>query len=177
MLTSESSTIIQTEEDKACLIEDSGKISCSDIQGDIKNLVELKYDYKGNYALLTDQGNLYRWGKLAKAQGELVSQNVETIIANDSAFAFLKLDGTVGAWGSRTQGGEFIYDYYSFEQTYFKASKKCVPVKKMMNQTMTQAIYMILTMNRLMIQYVAEVMSKCLFLRIIHQKKNTLSIN
>ncbi len=129
MLTSESSTIIQTEEDKACLIEDSGKISCSDIQGDIKNLVELKYDYKGNYALLTDQGNLYRWGKLAKAQGELVSQNVENIIANDSAFAFLRLDGTVGAWGSRTQGGEFIYDYYSFEQTYFKASKKCVPVK------------------------------------------------
>lgn len=127
ILTSESSTVLQTEEGKACLLEDTGKISCTDIQGDITHLVELKYDYKGNYALLTDQGYLYQWGKLAKTQGELVSQNVTNIIANDSAFAFLKSDGTVDTWGSRTKGGAFIYDYYSFEQVYFKASKKCVP--------------------------------------------------
>ncbi len=129
ILTSKSSTIIQTEQGEACLIEETGKISCSDIQGNITHLVELSYDYKGNYALLTDQGYLYKWGKLTTNQGELVSQNVTSIIANYSAFAFLKSDGTVGAWGSRTKGGEFIYDYYSFEQVNFKASKKCVPIK------------------------------------------------
>lgn len=126
MLTSKSSSIIQTDEGTVCLIDETGETSCHDIQGDITHFVELNYDYKGNYALLTDQGYLYKWDKLTKKQGELVSQNVTDIISNDSAFAFLKSDGTVGAWGSRSKGGEFVYDYYSFEQVDFKASKQCV---------------------------------------------------
>lgn len=115
LLTTESAMVLQTKENQACLVETLDNISCVDIQGNITHITELKYDYKGDYAVLTDQGYLYRWGRFAKTQGELVSDNITNIIANNSAFAFLRSDASVGVWGDKTKGGEFTYDYYFFK--------------------------------------------------------------
>ncbi|EOA9033215.1 hypothetical protein ACIMS2_000577 [Vibrio harveyi] len=126
IFSSNESLATESDQGETCLFNiKNGSKSCSTLLGRVIEFSELKNSYLGNYAILTDQNNLYRWGSLSNSQGEHVSDGVQSLINNDHAFAYITQDNSVGVWGNSAHGGTFSYDYYTFEQQYVATAKTC----------------------------------------------------
>ncbi|SGY91235.1 Putative uncharacterized protein [Moritella viscosa] len=116
---------LQTDTDKVCLVTTEMSLNCQVISGDIKTFLSLKYEYSDNFAVLTDSGNLYRWRKWNNAQGEQIASDVRALVANDYAYAAIRDNDTVLVWGHPDKGGDFKYDYYSFEEQLVPSGNRC----------------------------------------------------
>ncbi len=126
IFSSNESLATESDQGETCIFNiKNGSKSCSTLLGRVIEFSELKNSYLGNYAILTDQNNLYRWGSLSNSQGEHVSDGVQSLINNDHAFAYITQDNSVGVWGNSAHGGTFSYDYYTFEQQYVATAKTC----------------------------------------------------
>ena len=61
------------------------------------------------FVLLTDWGSVVTWGKVGSYSTGVaakLSGGVQTIVGNDSAFAAVKVDGSVVTWGKPECGGD-----------------------------------------------------------------------
>ncbi|WP_065860340.1 hypothetical protein [Vibrio cidicii] len=126
IFSSNESLATESDQGETCIFNiKNGSKSCSTLAGSVVKFSELKDSYLGNYAILTDQSNLYRWDPLSNSQAEEVSDGVRSLINNDHAFAYITQDNSVGVWGNRAHGGTFSYDYYTFEQQYVATTKTC----------------------------------------------------
>lgn len=116
---------LQTDTGKVCLVTTEMSLNCQDISGEITTFLSLDYDYSDNFAVLTDNGNLYRWRRWHNAQGEHIATDVKELVANGSAYAAIRDDDTVLVWGDPNKGGDFKYDYYYFDNQLVPAGTRC----------------------------------------------------
>lgn len=120
---------LQTDTGKVCLVTTEMSLNCQDISGDITTFLSLKYEYSDNFAVLTDNGNLYRWRKWHNAQGEHIASDVRELVANDYAYAAIRDDDTVLVWGNPYNGGDFIYNYIYFDNQLIPFEVGCFSSK------------------------------------------------
>ncbi len=70
IFSSNESLATESDQGETCIFNiKNGSKSCSPLLGRVVEFSELKNSYLGNYAILTDQNNLYRWGSLSNSQG------------------------------------------------------------------------------------------------------------
>lgn len=72
----------------------------------LTNIIDVQAAVNGSYAFLTSEGKVYCWGHVAHSLPEGLSDVVSLTGGTWNAFAALRRDGTVVAWGDEYEGGD-----------------------------------------------------------------------
>ncbi|HFQ3055737.1 TPA: RCC1 domain-containing protein [Enterobacter hormaechei] len=71
----------------------------------LRNIIDVQAAVNGSYAFLTSEGKVYCWGHVAQKMPEDLS-DVVSLTSAWNAFAALRRDGSVVAWGYEDEGGD-----------------------------------------------------------------------
>ncbi|WP_228117495.1 hypothetical protein [Enterobacter sp. C6] len=72
----------------------------------LTDIIDVQAAVNGSYAFLTSEGKVYCWGHIAKSMPNDISNVVALTGGTWNAFAALRRDGSVVAWGDEYEGGD-----------------------------------------------------------------------
>lgn len=89
----------------------------------LTNIIDVQGSVNGSYAFLTSEGKVYCWGAVTKYDIKMPSDlsDVVSLSACWGAYAALRRDGTVVAWGNSQEGGDttpVIDELYNIRAIY-----------------------------------------------------------